>query len=532
MSDKEDKKLAEEIEEKDDDTPVAAPIEEAKDDDAEVAAPVSAASAPVAPPVAAAPVAQAPESASMAVSPAEPEAVTAEAPIPPPPAHPEDETRDQAEGAQHNEIVARDLSPGNINPVTYHGLFEKKDTLGKIGTLFGLMVAGAGAGLTHGPNVLLQMMDKELERDLEAQKARQENKRHWYSLALERERNLPENAARWAQAAEAASKADFANWSNKEAGIDNMSATEAVRNAQRMAILHKMQNQINMMPPGPDRDRQQAALDQQAFPYFMQQAQASKVLTDKKIALAKAMNPVPAGKSNPPPKGEAEPGKRYDPYNKNKFSAMVRNGRFAPNGRNSINPQDLPAAESEIKALEVNRNNFADADAAFNALASMKNAGQSPGTKFVGALGSAAGTAVGSLAGPLGAVAGSALSGIAARGAGETLEHWFQRNREIQLGALKTRLSHDVPADQLDNVVNSFLPAWNDTPESMASAHDQLMRHFTGTSAEAAPTLKRYGIYNPPPNYAFKAPKKEGEKKAEPRKGGYEERAGAVRGAE
>lgn len=79
-----------------------------------------------------------------------------------------------------------DLQSGAIKPETYSSLFAKQDTLGKIGTLFGLLVGGAGSGLTHRPNVILQMMNKEIEADLEAQKANQSNKQTWYQMNLQR----------------------------------------------------------------------------------------------------------------------------------------------------------------------------------------------------------------------------------------------------------------------------------------------------------------------------------------------------------
>ena len=76
---------------------------------------------------------------------------------------------------QHRQAFQEDLQNGHITPETYASLYGKKDTLGKIGTLFGLMVSGAGSGLAHQPNALLQMMDKTIDRDLEAQKLSKEN---------------------------------------------------------------------------------------------------------------------------------------------------------------------------------------------------------------------------------------------------------------------------------------------------------------------------------------------------------------------
>lgn len=69
-----------------------------------------------------------------------------------------------------DQATQNDLNNGHITPRTYSDLFASKSTLGKIGTLFGLLVSGAGSGITGQPNAVLSMMNKELENDFEAQK--------------------------------------------------------------------------------------------------------------------------------------------------------------------------------------------------------------------------------------------------------------------------------------------------------------------------------------------------------------------------
>lgn len=79
--------------------------------------------------------------------------------------------------------VQQDLDNGHIKPETYKDLFEKKDTLGKIGTIFGLLVGGMGSGLTHQPNALLGMMSKEISNDLDAQTKSAANRQNFMSIA-------------------------------------------------------------------------------------------------------------------------------------------------------------------------------------------------------------------------------------------------------------------------------------------------------------------------------------------------------------
>lgn len=74
--------------------------------------------------------------------------------------------------------IQSDINAGHITPETYSDLFGKKDTLGKIGTLFGLMVGGIGSGLSRQPNMLMEMMNKEIQNDLQAQQHSAENRQN------------------------------------------------------------------------------------------------------------------------------------------------------------------------------------------------------------------------------------------------------------------------------------------------------------------------------------------------------------------
>lgn len=82
-----------------------------------------------------------------------------------------------------------DMDMGHIKPETYSDLFANKSTLGKIGTIFGMMLSGAGSGLAHQPNLLMEMMDKQITNDLDAQKAGAANKQNWYRINLEKQMN-------------------------------------------------------------------------------------------------------------------------------------------------------------------------------------------------------------------------------------------------------------------------------------------------------------------------------------------------------
>lgn len=91
--------------------------------------------------------------------------------------------------SQEAQAWQNDLNNGHIQPETYQDLFNKKDTLGKIGTIFGLLVGGAGAGLSHQPNALLGMMNKEIENDLNAQMKSKDNAVNYIRLNQQHQMN-------------------------------------------------------------------------------------------------------------------------------------------------------------------------------------------------------------------------------------------------------------------------------------------------------------------------------------------------------
>jgi hypothetical protein len=75
----------------------------------------------------------------------------------------------------HDQKMKQDLDNGWITPKTYADIMPQ-GTLGKIGTIFGMMLGGMGSGLTHQPNAFLQMMNNTIQNDLNAQEASATNR--------------------------------------------------------------------------------------------------------------------------------------------------------------------------------------------------------------------------------------------------------------------------------------------------------------------------------------------------------------------
>lgn len=76
-----------------------------------------------------------------------------------------------------------ELARGDIKPETYQSLFDRKDTLGKVGTLFGMLVGGAGAGLSHQPNAIMEMMHQQIQNDIDRQNKSAEHAQNFLRIA-------------------------------------------------------------------------------------------------------------------------------------------------------------------------------------------------------------------------------------------------------------------------------------------------------------------------------------------------------------
>lgn len=197
--------------------------------------------------------------------------------------------------AQVNEILAdrlawqQDLANGHISPQTYGTLFAKKDTLGKIGSLFGLLVSGIGSGLTGQPNAVMEMMNKEIMNDLEAQKQSKTNAQNFIKLNQEKELQKSQiqlqksqielNKAQTAKEREeqrlkAATSQQLANLYS---GSESYSQALAARD-------HWLQTQIDQMPEGPKKQKAQQAMSMIAQDTAKRTVQSADQLADQILA--------------------------------------------------------------------------------------------------------------------------------------------------------------------------------------------------------------------------------------------------------
>lgn len=132
--------------------------------------------------------------------------------------------------AKEDAAVAGDLFKGHITPKTYGDLLGDKSFLGKMGSIFGLLVGGVGAGINHTENPVIKMWNQQINNDIEAQKQNMDNKRSLLSL-------------------------------NRQRFADLESAVNFTRMQQNRIALHSLAEQAAKLPPGsPEQLRAQQSL--------------------------------------------------------------------------------------------------------------------------------------------------------------------------------------------------------------------------------------------------------------------------------
>lgn len=71
---------------------------------------------------------------------------------------------------------------GKINP---NHVFENMSTAGRVGTAIGLILGGMGGGITGGPNPAMEFLNKQIERDVDAQRANMDKQKNIMSTAMQ-----------------------------------------------------------------------------------------------------------------------------------------------------------------------------------------------------------------------------------------------------------------------------------------------------------------------------------------------------------
>lgn len=167
---------------------------------------------------------------------------------------------------KENAAWEQDLANQHITPKTYADLFHDKGTVGKIGQIFGLMLGGIGSGLTHQPNVAMEMMNNLIKNDLAAQTQSKTNAQNFLRIAQQGILN------------EANAKALNQDTAMKAYNLANMHINSGV--------LHTLRTEMEKLPPGSPQWQQ--ANDALAMLYPAVQAENYN-LADR-YAVAKALS--------------------------------------------------------------------------------------------------------------------------------------------------------------------------------------------------------------------------------------------------
>ncbi len=393
-----------------------------------------------------------------------------------------------------NMAFQQDLAQGKITPKTYHDLFAEKSTLGKIGTLFGMVLSGAGSALAHQPDMILDMMNKEIERDLEAQKLNQSNKQSWYNAAMAHEKSLADIATNAATEQSirmgtfnSALDAEHKNYRNKVIpGLERLAGTVNSANDMSSAALQFVQDTTNRLAPGPRKQSGQNFIDNDMRPAVNAlNMKRQEELAQRKDAIHK-LYPNPLKKAL---EGPVDP--RVNAIDENKLQQAITLGRAAPGTPGSIPEQQVPTINAEINKVKTNRNVYADWADTFQKIQKMKLAGQAPGAK----------------------VATSVLGmfpfmGEGAAHAGDTVEEALTRARDVEANSFVERVGKGLSDEAKAKLGKSLLPAWNDDDHTKEEAWRKGVQHFKTLEADTA-NLDQYGLKSKFPELPYKTIKEE-----------------------
>jgi len=150
--------------------------------------------------------------------------------------------------SEQNAAWEHDLVNGHVQPKTYESLFADKNTLGKIGSLFGMLVSGLGSGMSGQPNMMMDMMNKEIDRDLSAQKTSKENAVNYLRLNQQGQMNT-------AQIEQLKHQGKLTDAQAKMMGVESDLKSLALTKSKMMQSgFHKILTNIDAMPDGPQKE--------------------------------------------------------------------------------------------------------------------------------------------------------------------------------------------------------------------------------------------------------------------------------------
>lgn len=377
----------------------------------------------------------------------------------------------EADMAQDQSAYLQDLQSGAITPKTYHDLYASKDTIGKVGTLFGLLIAGAGSGLTGQPNMLMEMMNREIDRDLQAQMKSKETAVNFYNAATQRMKT--------------------------QADVRLLSAQTAKAEMQ-LSAMKEIYGIVDNMPPGPGQTQAKNVADQMG-------AQVSQQIANdnaKTSMFANANYYVRHAGESPAP-NELPAGQNID---LKKLTALNFAHNFATQAGyappiGSISDGDKNKIQDATNKVNFTRHLFDQAQDAWNELNTTPGAGET-----AGAIGKTAGT-VGNILGQL--VPGK--GGSAAGGIGQSVEDFskrYQQWRNAKIEMIATLAEHEIGRrynqHELDTIVSTWFPSIDDflpgaDPRTRTAKFKNMAESFKAIEMKEGGILDQFNLKTPMP---------------------------------
>lgn len=260
----------------------------------------------------------------------------------------------------HDDDFHQALQQGAITPEKYPDLLANKSTAGKIMTLFGLMVSGAGSGLSHQPNLLMDMMNKEIDRDLEAQKQTKANAMNMWNLNYQHQ--LQQLQARQIAAGIPLTQANT-ELAKQQAAI---AAQTAAKNKITLDMLNRLQNASANSPAA------QATLNNIIAPAVIQGNNQRNQQTAAQLQTVGAL-----GGQQPQNPTNIDSGVDLNKLNKMQVAGSLLHGQGVPvDPSQGIDPAELGKVREEQGKVQQNRENLKNYSTIFNKLDAAHAAGR------------------------------------------------------------------------------------------------------------------------------------------------------------
>ena len=196
---------------------------------------------------------------------------------------------------QHSLQWAQDLANRHIAPKTYKQLFADQDTGGKIGLAFSILLGGIGSGLTHQTNAALDIMDKTIQRDFEAQKLSKENANNFLRTENDHQMQLAQQKLMAAQASQIPITSDEIRARTGDIKADAyLKAQNASINNMKISMMQELSNTVDKLPP---QQQQQArdVLNNVIVPRWTDEIQKANAQTAAQLQTRNAVRNQPGG---------------------------------------------------------------------------------------------------------------------------------------------------------------------------------------------------------------------------------------------